>query len=185
MNTTRRRFIIATGGTIASASAAASVTGQDSDDPNITFGEINEEEEYVILHNEEDTEIDIEGLWMNWEHGQEVDQYDQFSEEYGATSIETHDSIKVATGYVEHEDADVDFERDAGAMNDDGSDTYTVESEDKETIIAKSDEDRHDESGSEEEEEEPEEEPEEEEKPEEEGGDEEEETPTEEEEEDC
>lgn len=146
---TRRQFTLSIGVAAIGASFTQSVFGsRQQDTPEITFGQINEEGEWLVLHNEEDTDVDIEDWYINWEaRNEEQDQWDQFKEKYGATSIPANGSIKVATGYKEVQDADVQFENDAGRMNNDGGDVYAVYLPDQQTEVANSEENRHEEGG--------------------------------------
>lgn len=145
MNLTRRRVLVGTGFAIAGvAGASTAFAAQDNgSQPNITFGETNAEEEWLVLHNEGDSAVSIQGYYLNWEHANDnQDQWDQFTDDTGATSIPAGDSITVASGYKEVEDADVTFDNDAGRMNNNQEDVYAIMASDQETVIARSDEDQ-------------------------------------------
>lgn len=146
MPPTRREFAIGFGTAVAAVGAAGTTFALQQDDQSeLTFGEINADAEYLVIHNEEDTDIDIDGYVMDWEHANEdYSQEDEFADEYGTTVIDAEDSITVATGARDVEDADVDFEHHENdeQMRNDGSDVYAILDESGE-VIARSDEDRH------------------------------------------
>lgn len=140
----RRQVLLGTGVAIAGLSAVSNALGTQDDTPEITFGEINNEGEWLVLHNEEGTDINIENWYINWEDENEnVDQWDQFQGQYGTTIIEAESSIKVATGAEDVSDADVNFERDGHVMNNDGNDVYALYLQDQQTEVANSEDDRH------------------------------------------
>lgn len=144
---TRRQFVLGVGVTAIGAGFSQSVFGnKQGETPEITFGEIDNKEEWLVLHNEEDTDVDITDWYINWEdENDNQDQWDQFQDQYGATTIEAEDSIKVATGAEEVQDADVTFDNDAHRMNDDGTDVYAVYLPDQSTEVANSEDDQHEE----------------------------------------
>lgn len=133
-----------TGVGVAGFGGVTTALGAQSDVPEITFGEMNEEQEWLVLHNEGNQDVDIKGWYINWEaRNENQDQWDEFQEKFGATTIKAENVIKVATGYKEVDDADVTFENNAGRMNNDGDDVYAVYRKDQETEVANSEDDRH------------------------------------------
>lgn len=151
---TRRGVLALTGAlAVAGLGTAGNALSQTTDASNshadsITFGEIHEKGEWLVLHNEGDEDLDITGFKINFELGQSVDQIREFREEFGATMIAASGSIVVATGADPSEggtpanNPDVEFDYDGDVMRDNGSDTYAILDPD-ENVVARSDEDRH------------------------------------------
>lgn len=151
---TRRGILALTGAlTVAGLGTAGNALSQTTDassnhDDWITFGEINTEGEWLVLHNEGDEDLDITGYTIVFGFEEEQDHTKQFEEKYGATMIPAGGSITVATGApasqdgTPAEDPDVEFDFGTAKMPDDGSDVYAIlDPEGNE--VARSDEDRH------------------------------------------
>ncbi|WP_228546091.1 lamin tail domain-containing protein [Halegenticoccus tardaugens] len=115
-----------------------------SDHSGLAFAEVNAEDEYVVIENTGDEGFDLSGYWMEFEHGQNVSQAREFPD--GAV-VEAGETLTVASGAEDVDDADVTFDYDRGVINNDGSDTMAILEPDEETVVVTSDESTSDESG--------------------------------------
>ena len=115
---------------------------------SITFGEIDDEGEWLVLHNEGSDDLDISGFQINFEFMQSVDQIRTFQSQYGATMIPAGGSITVATGAepsqggTPAQSPDVEFDYGRAVMRDDDSDMYAI-LDPAGNVVARSDQDRH------------------------------------------
>ena len=135
---------LGTVGNVAAHATEASSSHTDS----ITFGEIHNEGEWLVLHNEGSDDLDISGFQIDFEYGQQDDQTRVFRAQYGATMIPAGGSITVATGAdpsqggTPAENPDVQFDFGRARMNDDDSDTYAI-LDPEGNVVARSDQNRH------------------------------------------
>lgn len=139
MNIDRRDFVVGVSTTVAAAlGVAGGGTVLASEHSTVlVFREVNPGQEYVIIGNTGESEIDLSGYWMEFELGQQVSQARQFPE---GTTIEAGGTLKVASGAVSVEDA-VSLGYTGEVMRNDGSDTMAVLAPDEETVVIRSDED--------------------------------------------
>lgn len=137
-------FGLGTGGNARAQTTEASSGHADS----ITFGEIHNKGEWLVLQNEGDEDLEISGFKIDFEYEQQEDQTSKFHDSSGATMIPAGGSIIVSTGAptseggTPAEDPDVEFDFGDQVMRDDESDVYAI-LDPEGNVVARSDEDRN------------------------------------------
>ncbi|WP_170864665.1 lamin tail domain-containing protein [Halogranum amylolyticum] len=84
------------------------------EDISLTITAVNPEEEYVVIKNEGSSAVDLSGYIMEFEYKQNVSQDKTFP---SGTTIEAGQSILVASGAVDVDNADVTFDYEGEVIN--------------------------------------------------------------------
>jgi len=130
MKQTRRSVLGAAGALIAGTAGAGYVL---ADSHTAIEIEVNAEEEYVVLTNSGDEEMDLSGYRVDFENQDPDPQLYPLPE---GTVLGAGEQLKVATGYEDVPDADVDFELDAAQIHNTEPDVIALLTPGKETVVA-------------------------------------------------
>lgn len=143
MQLTRRQTILGGAALMSTAGLGISVSAQE--DSPFLFVDVNAERESVTIKNVSSEEIDVSEYGINFEVGQNEDQIRRFSEGTWSqedTVLSATETLTIATGARDVQDADVTFNYTRGEIRNDGSDVVGIVNPDSELLI-RSDDDSH------------------------------------------
>lgn len=111
--------------------AGTSVTADGHDIP-VVIESVTPEQDLIVLRNESDSEVDISGYVIDWEHNGSQTQRDTLPSD---ATIEAGGTYRVASGYNDIE-ADHDFEYDAGRINNEDPDVVALLTPSEANVVA-------------------------------------------------
>lgn len=133
MTTNRRKFITGAGfviaGTVGFGTALA-----DGHEISIVIAEVDAENETVVLENTGDTDVDLSGYVIDWEHNGDKNQTDSLPEE---TTVPAGGKLTIASGYTDAE-GDVTYDYGNGRINNEDPDVIALLTP-SEKVVATSD----------------------------------------------
>ncbi|MFC6766042.1 lamin tail domain-containing protein [Natrinema soli] len=135
MTTNRRNFITGAGFVIAGTVGFGTVLADEHEVP-IVIAEINAENETVVLENTGDTDVDLSGYVIDWEHNDNKNQTDSLPEE---TTVPAGGKLTIASGYTDAE-SDVTYDYDNGRINNEDPDVIALLTASEELVATSDDE---------------------------------------------
>ena len=143
----RRQYLFGAGTAAAAlvgVGVSNTVLAQNTTPENIYITNVNEEGEYFVVENRNDSPFDLTNYHVNFEYNGEVNQVREFgpdttTPEGQNLTIEAGGRFVIATGAKEVADADVVFDYAGSVLNNDMTDTYAILTPDQSRVIARSD----------------------------------------------
>lgn len=135
MTTNRRNFITGAGFVIAGTVGFGTVLADEHEVP-IVIAEVNAENETVVLENTGETDVDISGYVIDWEHNDNKNQTDSLPEE---TTVAAGEKLTIASGYTDAQ-SDVTYDYDNGRINNEDPDVIALLTASEEVVATSDDE---------------------------------------------
>lgn len=132
MHLERRKLLAGIGTATAALGLGASTTVlADTHAEVLRFSDWAFDDEYVVIENTGDSEINLGGYYIDWDNDGEYTITNQFDSD---VSIEADGTLKIATGWGDVPNADIDYERDSAELEDEG-DVIAILEPDEETVV--------------------------------------------------